>query len=57
MPKDVTQWYGEQHFQKMIQKARQDKQGAQAKPEAKPQGPPGPPRFVSRPAVGMGAMG
>jgi hypothetical protein len=60
IPKDVAQWYGEQHLQKMILKARQDKQGAQAKPEMRPSGPPGPPTFVSpssSPAVGMGAMG
>ncbi len=33
MPKDVTAWYGEDRLQKMIEKARQAKGGAKAKPQ------------------------
>jgi hypothetical protein len=32
-PEDVTRWYGEEKLQKLIEKARQAKQGATAKPE------------------------
>lgn len=32
-PEDVTRWYGEEKLQKLIEKARQAKQGAPAKPE------------------------
>jgi hypothetical protein len=48
VPKDVTSWLGEKHLQQQIQKARQEKQQAQAKPEvhaAIPQAP----TFASRP--------
>ena len=55
IPKDAAQWIGEQNLQKLILKARQEKANAGAKPDMKPSGPPGPPQFVSRPAVGMGA--
>jgi hypothetical protein len=51
-PKDVASWYGEEKLQKLIQKAREAKQGATAKPQmAVPAGPqPQQPNFVSRPA-------
>lgn len=32
LPKDVASWYGEEKLQKFIQKAREDKAGAKAKP-------------------------
>lgn len=35
LPKDVVQWFGEEKLQKMIEKARNDKAGAGAKPETK----------------------
>lgn len=60
MPKDVTQWIGEQGLQKMILKSRKEMQTAKAQPSPTQQ-PPGPPTFVSRPpgpplgAVPMGA--
>jgi hypothetical protein len=57
MPKDVTQWVGEQGLQKMILKSRKEMQTAQARPSPAQQ-PPGPPAFASRPpqqgAVPMG---
>jgi hypothetical protein len=50
MPRDVTQWIGEQGLQKMIQKSRKEMQMAQAKPSPT-QPPPGPPTFASRPGM------
>lgn len=50
IPKDVTSWFGEHHFQKMIQKARQDKQKAGAKP-AIGAAPAQAPTFQSRPGA------
>ena len=47
-PKDVMQWKGEEWAQKQIEKAREDKGKATAKP-AVGIAPAQPPRFVSRP--------
>lgn len=47
IPKDVASWYGEQHLQKLIEKARHAKAGAAAKPSVGPR-PPGPTTFNSR---------
>ncbi|WP_130214370.1 hypothetical protein [Bradyrhizobium genosp. SA-3] len=49
MPRDVTSWLGEKQLQTMIQKARQEKQGAQAKPAI------GPAPQQRGPAIPMGA--
>lgn len=46
VPKDAVAWLGEKHFQNLIQKARQDKQGAQAKPQVR-QAIPGPATYHS----------
>jgi len=51
LPKDVMQWKGEEWAQKEIQKARQAKQGAVAKP-AVGVAPRQRPTFVSRPQMG-----
>ena len=50
IPKDVAAWYGEQHFQKLIQKAREAQPQAQAQPKYAV-GRAGPPTFVSRPGM------
>ncbi len=56
MPKDVVSWKGEEYFQKEIQKARQAKEGAKAKP-AIGNAPQQAPTFQSRPnAIPMGAV-
>ena len=55
MPKDVTSWYGEKFLQQLIQKAKNEKDKAQAKPAVGP-AMPGPPAVVSRPAIPMGAQ-
>jgi hypothetical protein len=55
MPKDVTQWIGEQGLQKMIQKSRKEMMTAQAKPSPTAT-PPGPPTFASRPPAQQGAV-
>ena len=54
MPKDVTSWYGEEKMQKMIDKAREAKAKATAKPAmAIPAGPPpANADFISRPSAG-----
>jgi hypothetical protein len=49
MPRDVTSWLGEKQLQTMIQKARQEKQGAVAKPAI------GPAPQQKQPAIPMGA--
>lgn len=51
LPKDVTSWLGEKQLQTMIQKARQEKMGAQAKPAI---GAP-PKQQNQAPAIPMGA--
>lgn len=51
IPKDVTSWKGEEFFQKMIEQARKQKQGAGAKPQMGPMAP-GPATFTSRPQQG-----
>jgi hypothetical protein len=56
MPKDVTSWMGEEKLQKMIQKSRQDRQGAVAKPAVGPARPQAP-TFQSRPVTPNGAIG
>ena len=55
-PKDVMQWKGEEWAQKEIQKAREAKQGAVAKP-AVGVAPRQRPTFVSRPGAGALPMG
>lgn len=47
LPKDVTSWLGEEKLQKMIEKARMDKQGAGAKP-TQGRALDAPPKFQSR---------
>ena len=50
IPKDAVSWFGEKHFQELIQKARKDKSQATAKPEyalARPEAP----TFQSRPTA------
>lgn len=56
LPKDVMQWKGEEWAQKEIQKAREAKQGAVAKP-AVGVAPRQRPTFVSRPGAGALPMG
>lgn len=53
LPEDVTRWIGEKKLQDMILKARNEKEGAKAKP-TQGQAIPGPTTYVSRP--GMGAI-
>ena len=55
MPKDVTSWYGEKFLQQLIQKAKIEKDKAQAKPAIGP-AMAGPPAVVSRRAIPMGAQ-
>jgi hypothetical protein len=62
IPKDVAQYLGEAHLQKLIQKTRQQKQGVKAKPTmgpatGGPSGAPMQPNFVSRPGMGAPAVG
>ena len=47
VPKDVTSWLGEKHFQQLIEKSRQERQIAPAKPEFAI-APKGPATFKSR---------
>jgi hypothetical protein len=57
VPKDVTSWYGEKFMQNLIMKARNEKQGAGAKPQQKPSGPePSDPAFQPRPQPQQGAL-
>lgn len=59
IPKDVTSWFGEKHFQNMIMKARKEKEGAPAKPQTRqmPAGAiPSEPSFQSRPMASAGAL-
>jgi hypothetical protein len=57
VPKDVTAWYGEKFMQNLIMKARNEKQGAGAKPQQKPAGPePSDPAFQPRPQAQQGAL-
>lgn len=59
LPKDVVSWMGEQALQKLIMKARTDKEKAGAKPETKPaiDGPnPADPAFQPRPQARQGAL-
>ena len=55
MPKDVTSWFGEKFFQDLINKAREAKAGAGAKPSIGPK-PPGPATFASRPGPTPAAL-
>ena len=50
VPKDAVSWYGERHFQKLIESARKEKEQAPAKPEYA-LAPPEKPTFQSRPAA------
>ncbi len=50
VPKDAVQWYGERHFQKLIESARKEKGEAPAKPEYAIV-PPEKPTFQSRPSA------
>lgn len=56
VPQDVVRWKGEEFFQKTINTARQAKQGATAKPQARP-AIQGPPAFVTARPNQMGAGG
>lgn len=56
IPKDAVQWFGEKHFQNLIQKARAEKEQAAAKPEIGVE-PQVPPTFVSRPQGGALPVG
>lgn len=58
LPKDVVSWMGEQQLQKLIEKARQQKGEAGAKPQTKPAvGPqPSDPAFQPRPQASRGAL-
>lgn len=49
VPKDAVSWYGERHFQQLIEKGRKEREGATAKPEYAIM-PPQAPTFSSRPA-------
>ena len=52
MPKDVVNWFGQQHFMTLIDKARKGQQQAAQRPDVggRPtQAPATPPAFVSRP--------
>lgn len=55
VPKDVTSWFGEKFFQDLINKAREAKASAGAKPTVGPK-PPGPATFASRPGVPASAL-
>lgn len=48
VPKDAVSWYGERHFQQLIDKSRKERQTAPAKPEYAI-APPSQPTFQSRP--------
>lgn len=50
IPKDAVSWYGERHFQKLIETARKEKDQAPAKPEYA-LAPPEKPTFQSRPTA------
>jgi hypothetical protein len=50
VPKDVVLWKGQEHFQKLIDKSREQKQEATAKPT--PAMAPGPARYAQQSAVG-----
>lgn len=50
VPKDAVSWYGERHFQKLIETARKEKEQAPAKPEYA-LAPPEQPTFQSRPTA------
>lgn len=55
IPKDAVSWYGEKHFQKLIEGARKAKPQAPAQPQ-QTRVPMAPPTFTSRPsALPMGA--
>lgn len=56
VPKDVMQWKGEEFFQKLINKSRDENKNVQAKPEMKPSLPQKP-TFVSRPTNGAIPVG
>jgi hypothetical protein len=54
VPKDTVSWKGEEFFQKLIAKAREEKSKATAKPRVGP-APPQAPTFVSRPNMPQSA--
>ena len=47
VPKDAVSWYGERHFQQLIEKGRKEREGSMAKPEYAIM-PPESPTFTSR---------
>jgi hypothetical protein len=53
VPKEAVSWYGERHFQKLIEKADQERQEAPAKPEYRA-ARPGPTTFRSGGALPVG---
>ena len=55
VPKDVVGWHGEKFFQDLINKARDAKAGAGAKPSVGPKAP-GPATFASRPGMPASAL-
>ena len=55
MPTDAVSWFGERHFQQMIEKSRRERQTATAKPEYAI-APVGAPTFASRPRAGASAL-
>lgn len=52
IPEETVRWYGEKHFQNVIQKAKDEKSGAKAKPKMKP-AIPGPTQYASPGAIPM----
>lgn len=56
IPDDATSWYGEKFFQKLIQKAREEKAGAQAKPKTNDGPSAQDPSFQPRPQASQGAL-
>lgn len=49
VPKEAVSWFGEKHFQQLIEKSRKERAGATAKPQFRPAAP------MQRPAGGMPA--
>jgi hypothetical protein len=48
IPREAVSWYGEKHFQQLIEKSKKEREGATAKPSAALV-PDRPPTFTSRP--------
>lgn len=52
IPKDAVSWYGERHFQQLIEKSKREREKAPAKPEYAI-APMGAPTFASRPSAAL----